>query len=111
MKRVLLVLAACGGSPALRPVASAPPPVTAAAPVRTDTPAAAPANEHVADANAFAKRAKEAFEYFMAIEYPKAVAACACANMDVDAFELFTLETIAGGTPHVTEGFLAYPRQ
>ena len=44
--------------------------------------------------------------FMIATEYPKAVAACACTNIDVDALEAFTVAMIAGGRKDVTEGFL-----
>ena len=44
--------------------------------------------------------------WVVAKEYPKAVAACACRNIDVDALELFTVAMLEGGYKSVSEGFL-----
>lgn len=44
--------------------------------------------------------------YIVAIEYPKAVAACKCTNIDVDALELFTLVALGGPAP-AQEAYLA----
>lgn len=66
----------------------------------SDCPAHKAANDKVLADEAAGKG------WVIAHEYPKAVAACACKGIDVDALELFTVELLGGHARVLTEGFL-----